>query len=189
MRNEKGQFVKGFGFWTGKKRPGLKTSTTFKKGNVAWNKGTHIQTNNALIKYQKSPNYINPNKGKHPSPETIAKIKIARAKQILPTGPAHWHWKGGTKNLRKQLQETYVYKNWRATIFKRDNYTCQNCGSTGYLQVHHIKPYSKIIEENKITTVEEAKNCFELWDLLNGKSLCVKCHLATDTFGNRVLSK
>lgn len=38
-RNNKGQFIKGFGFWTGKKRPGLRTSTTFKKGLVPWNKG------------------------------------------------------------------------------------------------------------------------------------------------------
>lgn len=38
MRNEKGQFVKGYGFWKGKKRPGLKTSTTFEKGHKTWNK-------------------------------------------------------------------------------------------------------------------------------------------------------
>lgn len=42
MRNTKGQFVKGYGFWKGKKRPGLKTSTTFEKGHKTWNKGLKL---------------------------------------------------------------------------------------------------------------------------------------------------
>lgn len=39
-RDKKGHFVKGFGFWTGKKRPGLKTKSQFVKGFTPWNKGT-----------------------------------------------------------------------------------------------------------------------------------------------------
>ena len=42
-RNEKGQFIKGCGFWTGKKRPNLMNTnavkTMFKKGLVPWNDG------------------------------------------------------------------------------------------------------------------------------------------------------
>lgn len=42
MRNKKGQFIKGHGFWAGKKRPGFKTETTFKEGQTPWNKDKHV---------------------------------------------------------------------------------------------------------------------------------------------------
>ena len=189
MRNSKGQFVKGFGFWTGKKRPGLKSSTQFKKGLKPWNTGTHIMTNDALVRWRKeNPN--DPWKGRHGryTLETIAKIKAARAKQKnagFQKKEKHWNWKGGVTALRKQVQKLQLYKNWRTAVFTRDNFTCVLCGSKGYLHADHIKRYSDIIAENKITTVEEAKKCAELWDISNGRSLCVKCHHETDTFGNR----
>lgn len=159
MRNDKGQFVKGFGFWTGKKRPGFKTSTAFKKGQIAWNKGKKIKTNNALeVYFQNNEN--------------------------RPRGEKHYNWKGGVTVLRKQIQDTYLYKKWRKSIFERDNYTCMECGATRvYLHADHIKAYSQIIKENKISTVEQAKECLELWDLLNGRTLCVPCHRDTDTYG------
>ena len=34
----------------------------------------------------------------------------------------------------------------------------------------------KILKENKIDTVEKAQKCSELWDLSNGRTLCVDCH-------------
>ena len=32
---------------------------------------------------------------------------------------------------------------------------------------------------------EEALECTELWDLENGRTLCVPCHKLTDTYGGR----
>jgi len=40
--------------------------------------------------------------------------------------------------------------------------------------------------ERAITTVEEALNCPELWDLSNGRTLCKPCHRKTDTWGKGV---
>lgn len=134
----------------------------FKKGQNSWNKDNHVGFNNALdIYYQ--------NGGE-------------RAR-----GSSHYNWKGGVTILRKQIQDTYLYKKWRKDCFERDNYTCQHCGAKGvYLHVDHIKPYSKIIKEYNITTVEQAKECIELWDILNGRTLCVACHKNTDTYGKKV---
>jgi 5-methylcytosine-specific restriction endonuclease McrA len=69
------------------------------------------------------------------------------------------------------------YRNWRAAIFTRDNFTCQHCGQySGCLYAHHIKPYSEIIQFYEITKYEEALECDELWDINNGITLCEKCH-------------
>jgi len=101
-------------------------------------------------------------------------------------GPAHPNWKGGKTELRKKVQVLYEYKEWRKAVFKRDDYTCQLCGLRGgYLNADHIKPYSKIIEENAIISTEQAKACRELWETSNGRTLCVSCHRQTLTYGRQ----
>ena len=98
-------------------------------------------------------------------------------------GPNHHNWKGGTTGLRAAIRTTTKYKKWRAEVFKRDKYTCQKCGKRGRrLQVHHIKPFYKIMEDNKLKTVEQAKKCKELWDMENGTTLCIPCHKQTDSY-------
>ena len=87
-------------------------------------------------------------------------------------------WKGGGKrNLSKMIRQTFYYRQWRSDIFTRDNFTCQKCGLYGsYLEAHHMKPYSIIVEENNIKTVEDAIACNELWNINNGITLCKNCH-------------
>jgi len=163
----------------------------FQKGNMAWNKGKHIRLNNSLDKWRKNGGVVY-NKGKKLSPETIEKIKTKRALQVgagFQKKEKHWNWKGGRTALRKQVQQTYLYRQWRKSVFERDNYTCQECGITGTtLNADHIKPYSKIISENKIETVEQAKMCLELWNILNGRTLCVACHKNTETYGGKSIN-
>lgn len=55
------------------------------------------------------------------------------------------------------------YRSWRATVYERDAYTCQECGQVGgSLEAHHIKPWSE---------------CPELrFDVDNGITLCKPCH-------------
>ena len=97
----------------------------------------------------------------------------------------HPNWKGGTTKLRDKIKCLLEYKQWRSDIFQRDNWTCQTCsersrkGKVVYLEAHHIKEYSKIIEEYEIKTVEEALKCKELWDINNGITLCKSCHNLT----------
>ena len=72
------------------------------------------------------------------------------------------NWKGGIQSkLRPRL--TKKYKQWRKSVFKRDNYTCQLCGQKGgKLEVHHIKSW---IKYSKLRYI-----------ILNGLTLCYKCH-------------
>lgn len=54
------------------------------------------------------------------------------------------------------------YNKWRNDCMKRDNFTCQHCGSTENLCVHHIKPYKSFPELRT--------------DASNGITLCQECH-------------
>jgi len=79
-------------------------------------------------------------------------------------------------------------KLWRQSVFKNDNYTCQDCGAkngnghTVHLEAHHIKMFYVIIKENNIKTIKDAINCEELWNINNGQTLCKKCHEKTKIF-------
>jgi hypothetical protein len=42
-------------------------------------------------------------------------------------------------------RNTIEYHTWREAVLKRDRNTCQCCGETNDLQVHHIKNFSSNI--------------------------------------------
>lgn len=89
----------------------------------------------------------------------------------------HPNWKGGLTNLTFQIRNSEKYSQWRASIFERDLFTCQNCGQIGgKLNVHHKKRFAVILHENNIQIIEDALLCNELWNLDNGITLCEECH-------------
>jgi len=119
-------------------------------------------------------------------------IGLYRAGKPKPelSGENARNWKGGTKTLRRQIHTLYQYQNWRKQVFERDNYTCQGCSTRGgTLNADHIVPFSFLISELKITTKEDARYCEKLWDVSNGRTLCVPCHTQTDTWGSKVHHK
>jgi len=93
--------------------------------------------------------------------------KISESKK----GNANHNWKGGPKTAkaaRNKLRKLREYKNWRTTVFERDDYTCQNCGARNgngkyvYLEAHHIKSWAEFPELR--------------FDVNNGITLCKNCH-------------
>jgi 5-methylcytosine-specific restriction endonuclease McrA len=55
------------------------------------------------------------------------------------------------------------YKDWRISVFVRDGFRCQSCGTKKEIQAHHIKAW----KSNKKLRYEVS----------NGITLCRKCHL------------
>lgn len=125
--------------------------------------------------------------GKKMSREQKEKISISRRGKCL--GENNPAWRGGTAPLGKIIRKSIEYKDWRKSIFQRDNYTCQGCGACG-VEFHpdHIKPFSFIIISNNIKSMDEARKCNELWGIDNGKTLCVSCHSKTDTYKSKALN-
>ena len=96
------------------------------------------------------------------------------------SGEYHWNWKGGISNIKKSIRHIPEYIQWRSDIFERDNWTCQTCGKRGcYLEAHHVKQFITIIKEYNIESLEDARNCEELWQIENGVTLCLDCHNLT----------
>ncbi len=105
-------------------------------------------------------------KGKSPSIEQRKKLSEALK------GEKSYRWKGGITSLNEQIRKSLEYKLWRESVFKRDNYTCIWCGQWGgELQADHIKPFADYLELR--------------FAIDNGRTLCKKCHLTTNTWGAR----
>jgi hypothetical protein len=89
--------------------------------------------------------------------------------------------------LYKQIRDCIKMQEWRKCIFQRDDYTCLICSKRGgILNADHIKQFALILKENNIKTLEEAISCLELWETVNGRTLCDICHRKTDTFARKV---
>lgn len=116
--------------------------------------------------------------GKTPSVETRAKISLANSGKKNPgasermTGANNPNWKDGITPINMKIRMSLEYKNWRKSVFERDNYTCVLCGESGcYLEADHIKTFAHHPELR--------------FDIENGRTLCKPCHLKTDTYAGR----
>ena len=67
------------------------------------------------------------------------------------------------QKTHKDKRRTYEYRIFLCNVLKRDNYTCQCCGSNDNLEVHHLDAYNWCIEKRT--------------DIDNGVTLCNYCHI------------
>lgn len=101
---------------------------------------------------------------------------LCKPKKNHPTtfksGKNHWNWKGGVTNQNQRVRASLKYKRWRISVFKRDDYTCQECDKRGRrLEADHLKPFSKYKELR--------------FDINNGRTLCKECHMETENYAGR----
>lgn len=72
------------------------------------------------------------------------------------------NWQGGITPINAKLRNSKEYLDWKVSVFKRDDCTCQCCGSKKNLEAHHIENFSSNEEKRS--------------DISNGISMCGKCH-------------
>lgn len=105
-------------------------------------------------------NYKDPVARKNMS--TALKKAWAEGRLKARRGEDNNFWKGGIATLQNTLRQTPEYKQWRKSVYERDNYTCQHCGTNKDLHAHHIKTFSQYPDLR--------------YDLDNGITVCRPCH-------------
>lgn len=171
--------------------------THFKKGFTPWNKGKMSMVTFICEKCGKEVTKQNKKDGRSnrfcslqcsvknlQRPELIKKRVLATIgtkktpEQRAKVSGSRCHlWKGGITKENHKIRNSYEYKLWRKSVFERDNHTCVWCGirnkeglgKTIKLNADHIKPFCDYPELR--------------FAIDNGRTLCVPCHLTTDTHG------
>lgn len=75
------------------------------------------------------------------------------------------NWNPNKTDEEREDDRSYLeYKEWRTSVYEKDNYTCQCCGSnkSGTFNAHHKDGYNWCIERRL--------------DITNGVTLCEDCH-------------
>ena len=110
-------------------------------------------------------------KGKKTSAEAREKQRLAK---LGIRGEVHWNWRGGKRSERSRAMARDEYRQWRDAVFRRDAFTCQECGKRGVLlHADHILPWATHIDRR--------------FDVSNGRSLCAPCHYETPSFPKRLI--
>lgn len=185
-------FVKGHkGYWFGKK---LSKKHRFnisksgkghygrKKGCIPWNKGLkNCYQPEVLLSMSIAK------KGKRLSKKHCKNIGLAHRgikqtkewrlkKRLAQLGENGSNWQGGKTKRSRLLRGSFLWKEWRDKVFKRDNYTCRDCGKTKcYLEPHHIKPiryFPRLVYKVK-----------------NGITYCLECHIKNDKYRKQFTKK
>lgn len=100
-----------------------------------------------------------------------AQKRVGNKPPIL-IGEKNNHWKGGITPALKKIRLSMEMKLWREVVFKRDDYTCRECGKRGIaLEAHHIQPFAYYPDKR--------------FELSNGLTLCKDCHNKTKTKASR----
>lgn len=133
------------------------------------------------------------NFGKSPSDETRLKISVSQSERLKnpeirrilseatssKRGPEASHWMGGITPLMQAIRNLPETMACRDEVLKRDDYRDYFSGIRGGdLHVHHIIPFSILLKKYNITTVEEALNCKELWNIQNMVTMSKSNHRA-----------
>ncbi len=111
-------------------------------------------------------------------------------------GPKANAWKDGKSLERERGRLSGLLQSLRIRIFKRDQYTCQNCGTKGKLHAHHIKTWAdypdlRFEDSNLVTLCEKChgeihgrdfsnrrvKKCIDCGAKISGKGTTNRCRL------------
>lgn len=88
-----------------------------------------------------------------------------RESQMKEDNPA---WKGGISPENRRVRNSVAFKEWRESVFARDNWTCHVCGKRSekgvecVLHPHHILPFASHSDWRFVVP--------------NGITLCSQCH-------------
>ncbi len=155
-----------------------------RKGRKAWNKGLTKEIDCRVAKYAFSISkslkghipWNKDRKGRQKN-HSVKGLELGRGwnrgKKCPQLSGENQHlWKGGKSKRYKTGYYSFEYRQWRRTVFIRDEFTCVKCGVKHvYVTAHHIKSFSHYPSVR--------------FDIDNGLTLCEDCHKKTDNYKGR----
>ena len=106
------------------------------------------------------------------------------------TGDKNPMWKDGRTPDIRRIRNSRKMKQWRHSVFERDDYTCP-CGKRGgHLEAdHYPQSFKSVIDEIIVLygveqLYEHAMNYTPLWNTANGITRCYMCHRTQPTSNN-----
>ena len=116
------------------------------------------------------------NQKRKDNPEKYKQISINNLPKNCK-GSKNGNWKNNVTKKSKFFRVRFWKKfdKWREEVLKRDDYTCQDCGSKERLEAHHIVSLFQLPSAAFIRA--------------NGITLCKNCHKKTDSYANNKQKK
>lgn len=106
---------------------------------------------------------VSPARIRYRQQATCSKECSRTFKSLRQQGEKSHRWQGGKTEAAKLRRNSAEYRQWRRTVFERDDYTCVLCNKRGHkLAAHHIRTVVSCPES--------------IYDPSNGVSLCWPCH-------------
>ena len=90
------------------------------------------------------------------------RIGVIKSGKGFQKGYRPWNYKGNPTSESRKVRGSIENRLWRESVFARDHWNCQNCGTNGVIHAHHIKPFAEHPELR--------------FAIDNGITLCIKCH-------------
>jgi len=142
---------------------------SFPKGNIPWNKGKKLGIGKRNGDYKNceicnKEYYIKKSQSNKRRTCSIGCASILKSQEKSKEN--HPMWKGGSTPILKILRHSQKYNDWRNGIYRRDRWTCRDCGKkcdSREIIAHHIKSFSEYPELR--------------FSMDNGITLCRKCHI------------
>ena len=93
--------------------------------------------------------------------QSVTMAKPQSVVQMLRLLKIRRHRRKRHPRFKKTIYNHPNYRKWRKAVFRRDNYTCQLCGRTDYIEAHHIR--------------KKSTHPSLVFDVDNGITLCGPC--------------
>ena len=92
-------------------------------------------------------------------------VKRSMETRLKLSGKRNHFWRGGVAPLQKRIRMSLRYREWRKSVFERDDFTCQKCNRRGMagdrlrLNAHHRTPFIELLRKFGLDTFDKAMTC------------------------------
>lgn len=160
----------------------------------AWNLGLTIENDERVRKNAEKQRQTKANWTKEERLKVADRFRQTRKEQpekFSHKKESHSQWKGGSSSINSCVRrDERYYQEWVLSVMKRDNFTCQDCGATNHLEVHHDKEelsdlIQRLLRENKIQKATSHQEALVAANVIihshvrgevSGITVCKNCH-------------